>query len=692
MADTLSTTTSYKLLGGVNQKASKYEMSTAQFLDLRNVDFDVPNALQKRPGSTYAIGSGNGTTGPISSLFEFVKLTGESYMIAGSDTAMFYIAGTGLTLLSAGWNNGQPTDMLTFANKLWMANGQSWATWDGSNINPVGLRTSPIGYTIGSNRYTILNYFMAGGAGAASSYGLVGGATHLYGGVSWIARGVYVAYSYLRNDGYFGPVDFLLNARNIVRGTAQSNGAEFFAAGVTLSTYLDGFTSLGGGITAIALWVAVDTVSVGSSITPLPNGSQVQAGTMGYLEVAGAFPSLMSLTLLPSADLTRFTLFTLIPTNKLFAADPTAGSTLATWGTTFIFASYGLFDHAAGLGFSWSGMTSDFFATFTPKYQEISKNAMFASGFSTSPSVVSVSNIGEPEVFFPENSFEVRTDDGDRILGQKAFNNHVVIAKEHSFAKLIGDNPDNYELIELSADFGCLSNNTILTKEQTLFWLDKKGILEYTGANWKIVSDPVEGIFRRINVSAAKEKAVGVHHMYRNQLWWGIPIDGSSINNITVVYDYLIGAWTFFDGFNPASFVYAKSGLSKPTAWRGDYSGLVHYTGESFFADSGRGITCLGFTRYENVGGENQTTLWRRLFLDVATASGATGLIQGQVYTNYDNSTVQATFAMYQDQFQSRAEMGIMGKAVAAQFSHSSASLPLLINGYAWASRGLRNV
>ncbi len=709
MADTLVTSNTYKMLGGVNQKASKYEMSTAQFLDLRNMDFDVPNALQKRPGSTFAIGFDHGTSGPITSLFEFSKLTGQSYIVAGSDTAMFYVNGTAFSLISAGWNNGQPTDMLTFVNKLWMCNGQKWATWDGSTYLPNGLplspNTTPVAGGFGDTSPLVTYAQVQNIVGANVSYMLVGGATHIFRGVSWIARGVYVAYSYIRNDGYYGPADFLISARNIITGQPVTNSSEFFS-GSTFTTLLDGFTAPASrGISALALWVAVDTVSIGSTQVLLPPGSlnvagggYVRGGALGFVDDSQGTSArhVMSATLLPGADLTKFHLFTTIPIASLIQVDINAGGTSFApnplWGTTFIVPNFSDIDNVAGPGFAFSGMVGDFFASFIPKYQEVNQNTMFASGFSGSPSIVKFSEVGEPEVYMPQNTFEVRTNDGDRIYGQKAFNNQVIICKEHSFSKIVGDNADNFQLIELSTDFGCLSNNTMLTKDQTLFWLDRKGILEYTGANWRIMSDPVEQIFRRMNVSAAKEKAVGVHHMYRNQLWWGIPIDGATQNNMTVVYDYLVNGWTFFDGFNPASFAYNKGYLSKQTAWRGDYSGLIHYFSESLFSDSGQGITCLGFTRYENVGGENQTTLWRRFFLDVATVTGNTGVINGQVFSNYDNSTVMATFAMYQNQFQSRAEMGIMGKAVAAQFSHSSASLPLLINGYSWGSRGLRNV
>ena len=306
------------------------------------------------------------------------------------------------------------------------------------------------------------------------------------------------------------------------------------------------------------------------------------------------------------------------------------------------------------------------------------------------------SNLAEPEFFDPENSDEVRTNDGDRIIAIKSFNNQLIVCKRNSFHKYLGSMTANdissLSLVEVSLDYGCLSNKTIIAVKQKLYWLDKKGIIYYDGATFDIISTPVEQIFRRMNIAAAIEKAVGVHHIYRNQIWFSFPIDGSTKNNVTVVYDYLVNGWTFFDGFSPSSFGFIKQGLSKETVWRGDYSGLIHYFGESFFSDSSQGITCLALTRFENIGGENQTTLWRRLFLDVSPVIGLTGTISGQVFTNYNTTSVQATFSFYQNQFQTRAEMGVQGKAIAAQISFFSASLPLLINGYSWANRGLRNV
>ena len=73
-------------------------------------------------------------------------------------------------------------------------------------------------------------------------------------------------------------------------------------------------------------------------------------------------------------------------------------------------------------------------------------------------------------------------------------------------------------------------------------------------------------------------------------------------------------------------------------------------------------------------------------------SSGVTGTIPVKVFSDYDSATVKATFAIYQSVFQSRADFGVQAKSVTAEFGHFSASLPLVINGFSWTKRFLRNV
>lgn len=704
----LKTSPYYNNLGGVNKKVSEYELTKTEFLNLRNVDFDVPNALQKRPGLTQMVSPN--TSGPITGLFEFVKLNGSSWIVAGSNTALFYLASGAYTLLDPGWNNGQPQDMLTFVNKLWIADGGRYKSWDGGEtfgLLPAGApcAKTQLSSSVGAP-FASIN---------GSTWMLVAGATMLIktGGVTFRAQGVFVAYSYVREDGYAGPADFL-SARNLITTDTVGNGDEWFdeAGGPNLGNrILRGFTiPTGAGISSLSIWLAVDVVTqvsnrdynIAPAGTPGATLNGIQAGALGWRQIVGSGFNYMSVTMKPNADLSRFHLFTTISGGALFSQFAWFSLYGSTVGFALTMAPVGANGGGLTLGFwadasagsltPFSAMPFCWFDSNTPKYIDINQNVMFTSGFSNTPSVMWFSDIGQPESIQPEYNFEIRTNDGDRIIAHRGYNGNIIVFKTGSFHKVIGSTPDDFQLVELSLEFGAVSNNAIVEYNEKLLFLDKKGIVRFDGASWQIISDDIDEIFRVMNLDVAYEKAVGIHNLYRNQVWFGIPVDGATQNNLTVVWDYLIDAWTFFDGFNPASFAFIKSTFNKPTVWHGNYSGMIFRHNESFLSDNGAGISCVVLSRFDKFVGENCTSVWRRLFLDVSPVTGITGVINGRVFSDYNKTSVQATFTMYQSAFQSRAEMGVVGKAMAFEASHNSVSLPFLMNGYTWAKRFLRDV
>lgn len=662
MADQLPATKYYRNLGGVNLKASLYEMSPFQFLNIRNMDFDVPGALQQRPGSTF--GATNTLSGPVIALAEFEKLNGSSWVIAHDSTALWFRnANTGFTpLATSGWSLSQPADMQVFNNKLFAMNGNTAISWDGSTVYPLGLPCPKGGVTYlgpqpaaaGVTVWTLWGDITLAPYAAAFT---------TFPGI--LSSEVFLAYSYIRGDGYYGPCDFSVFGTDIVGQSLAyglSNGNN--VGGLVVS----GFTAPGGlGVTAIAVWLGVFPYTSGSWDALGITTSRVAAQQLGT-------PFKLS-----NPNLSQFYLYTLLATS-------TQTMTIDFGGKSYSGANFHNQPQFSGMPFCW-------FNTNTPKYMEIgqARQAVF-SGFSNAPSRVWITDTDNPEIIAsPEDNFDVLTDNGDVIRGIKQFNNQTILLKERSFHALIGNSFDNFQVVPISTEYGCLSNKSIVEYKQYLLWLDRQGVIEFNGTSFDIISTAVEPIFRRMNVSAARDKACAVHYKSRNQIWFGIPIDGSSVNNITVVFDYFIKAWTFFDGFGQASLAQLKGQLDNETAWRGDYSGHVHYYGPSFYTDSGTQFTCLALTRFEALN-ENQTNLWRRFFLDVSPVSGLTGNIGVKCFSNYDTSTVQFTASIVQNVYQSRAEMGVEAKSIAVEFAARSASMPLLVNGYAFAARGLRNV
>lgn len=611
----------YSLFGGVNQKTSQYNKTDAQVDDLRNMDFNIPNALSKRPGSTQMVTTG--TSGLINSIYEFEKLSGASYLVASSNTALFYLNSGAWTEISSGYTNDQAFDFQTFTDKLYMANGQTYMYWTGESLFALQLQSA-----IGVSRGNV---------------GLATGWTLPFWGLAQQVFTVDFAVSVLDIHGRLSPI-------------VESLGTASIGYNATLVAISSGLSYF---------------------VNPLPSGAtKLAVYAYAYEQESGGYnPAGVKFGEVVPISAYRFLTFASLTTNLVNFCSGAMDFT-------------DIYENNAG----FTGPPFSFGSTYIPKFIDINQNRMIMSGFSNAPSVSFFSEIAKPSFIYPENFFEIRTDDGDVITGQKSFNDEVIYFKLNSFHKLIGDNPDNYVLKEITTEYGCISDKAIAEYDEKLQFLDKKGIVEYNGANWGIISTPIEPIIRRMNLSAARDKAIAIHNQYRNQIWYGIPIDDSTENNITLVYDYLLNAWTFFEGFNPASFGLIKQSLDHEHLWFGDYSGLVHYSSPSFYGDNGAAISTLIETKFDAPDGNDVENMYRRLFLDVNTVSGITGVIDVDIYSNYNKSTVQHTFSIYQNQFQTREDFGVGSRSIAFKISHASASLPLTVYGYTVHRRFLRNV
>ncbi len=331
------------------------------------------------------------------------------------------------------------------------------------------------------------------------------------------------------------------------------------------------------------------------------------------------------------------------------------------------------------------------FATFIPRFCAIFNNQMIWAGYSAIPSTFMLSDIGEPEGILPElANFEVRTNDGDKITAIAPYGGGAIIFKERSFHRLGGDNPQNLTLTEVTDQYGCLSNRAVVQYKDVIWFLDRKGICQFNGAHVDVVSDKIEPYFTRMNVDAAKDNATAVHDRLKNQLKFSIPIDGSSVNNITLVFDYISEGWTTETGPTPAVAVMAKREMSAPTVFFGGYTGTISLFGASYLSDSGRGITHLIRTRWLADLGNSITKEFRRLYSDL-TPVGASSAVNVNLYQDYGSSIV-INRTIYQSPFQTRIDFGIMGKAMSVEYSHGATMETFQLNGYSFDYRMQRRV
>jgi len=696
----------YTLLGGMNNKASPYNNSPAEFRELTNLQFSEPGALDKRQGTTlYAQGS----TTKILGLYEFDRLDGSSYLLFNDSLGVYKTSLAGTTLIggysvSPIFGNSLITNTLgittsgNIAGKADVTVLNNWGFLSLSNDENDNLNNT---FNLRKTNGSTLFYFglprppflgiSFTGTTPTSVFGFVGNAGGTFAGAS-LSTGLYkVGYSYINNRGFIGPLvynRFITSSALILTGKYVDNYIDNVANNYCM--VLGGFASP----SKIETLTQVD--------------SPVLPSNYNYYGISAiaVFCSLVNqttpfyLTTIP-IDTATFIIKTLAGISEIEAND---------YGQVLVSVNNNRPAYVdANLVYSpkWSEIYSNrlflanlgsFNGKLIPQFWDSNANIPVDASAtvkvftdSEAKSSLVYSELGEPEAIDFSNNIEVRTNDGDEITGLKSYSNALVITKNRSIHQLNGQDPDNFVLSQVTDQYGCVNNRAMIIFNDILWMLDRKGIIQYNGSNVSIVSIKMDSVFNRMNYRYAQKEACAIYHKELNQVWFCFPVDSSEKNNMIVVYDFVSNAWTKFEGVEPSVVTMAQGSLSKPQAFFGGYSGGIYYFGESFMNDYGKnGITCLFQTPYYSPTGHSTERQFRKYFLDVDPVVGASVPIQMQFLKNY-SETIGFTVSIYQRAFQTNVNFGIPAKSLSALGLHYSATLPLKINGYTFESRYQRS-
>lgn len=653
----------YMQYGGINTKASEYITGLHECLDLQNFDFTTPGAWTQRWGSTQYMGKT--LSGRILGLYEYEKLSGWSIITTYQTSNLWYLAGTSLYAFNiqgvftygitnfggvtftvvTGSTPAAPNydanlfSYQTFLDTLFMCNGSSgsflkyspFATGasfsDPSNAQSPVLFSLPPGVTDG----------MIGVSNFASTAGVTG---FFQVGYGWLDR--------------FG---FRSSPASLNGGVSLSGSTAGFNLYVNASLIPWSY-----GVTAISVYLS------------RANGSQLflysDFSIHGFVIPAG---------IADQYYFSNYATMISIPIN----------------GTT------------ANINNLSTPAQFPLYMTLAPKFIEIYNNQLFCAGFTsyttgstgTAPFLPTVnyqsrvlwSDVGAPQFIDPTYFAEVRTNDGDRISGLKSFQSNLLIFKTRSFHELYATSATDVAIRQISDQYGSLSNKAIVTFNQQCLFLDRKGIIKWDGANISVASNKIEPLFKRMNIVAAQDNAVGIHFKQRNEAWFAIPVDGATLNNIVAVYDYFADAWTTFSGFVPSVLSTMKGSLTDYTTFYGSYSGAIYNFGQSLFSDSGQAITLMAKTMFYRDLGNSVTKEWRRLFVDSTILSAASTLTINMIPDH--GTSIYLTRYMGMGAYQNRIDFGIPAKSMQFQFIYANATLtPFRMYGHTPESRYERSV
>lgn len=711
---------SYHQFGGLNTKFSPYILTPIEFLGLTNYDFQTPGSLSQRWGSTQYIGQT--FAGPISALYEFARLDGSSTVIVGttgavwhgftqgqlqgisfSQSATYFIGTTGslptaqfqdfihLFLFPPGINNISSVGPLGVPyNGIWSSRFENQTAGETIIISGQSQKDNKLSFAV-------LNNYLFGADG--NKFFKFDGTTTSFVtppppipleifGASWTSAslpagsiffpvgdtlGVYSFYaSYINDRGFEGNI-WPINTVKTSYGNAVSLGAsqaiitqaiaipnEFNIQSINLYSYFSSGTSL---------------ISVGSTTN----------WNLPYTFLANY--SISSVTIGSTFGIT----YAFIPIGTTVGnfANLRANNGALPSPITNQYQPIGFTLNIGATGVLLNYLTGWQITSLIPRFLEVYSNRLFLAGFSAFPNNVKFSDSEEPEGFEPAFDFEVRTNDGDNITAVRSYTTRFYIFKKNSFHVLTGDSPNNFFLQQISDQHGCLNNRCTIIFNDILLFLDRKGVVQFNGSKPDYISTKVQPYFDRMNFNAALDTAIMSHDKIRNQIMVAIPIDGSSTNNLTLVFDYIMNAWTTYAGFNASAFANIQGNQITRYPFYGDYNGRVNIQGPSLVTDNGRGLTLYFKTRFLHEMGDSVQKQFRRVYIN-ANPPSATLAMPINFYQDYGSSLVYGT-TFYLGTFQNRLEFGISAKSLAFELYTSGVTF-MKIHGFTVEERLQRRV
>ncbi|MGL4774530.1 MAG: hypothetical protein ACRC2K_13295 [Clostridium sp.] len=193
--------------------------------------------------------------------------------------------------------------------------------------------------------------------------------------------------------------------------------------------------------------------------------------------------------------------------------------------------------------------TEDLVTTYAPKgdYMELHYDRLWIAGDTVNPDRVYFSTAGvngadledwtaptdEAEANMHGGFIDVRSYDGGKIIGLKVIFNSVVVFKNKTAYKIFGNNPANYQLVQLFSSNGAIADKSICVGVNGAFFLNSDGIYFYDGTNTTLISQKINSLFKSMNSQYANN---AVATFVDGKYYLAIPVN-STENNTLIEYD-----------------------------------------------------------------------------------------------------------------------------------------------------------
>lgn len=126
--------------------------------------------------------------------------------------------------------------------------------------------------------------------------------------------------------------------------------------------------------------------------------------------------------------------------------------------------------------------------------------------------------------------------DGTAII---CYNDVIICWSENTMHLLYGNDPYDYSFTT-PLQYGCVANRSVINHNGVIYFLDRSGLMAFSGGMPQRISDKVKTYIDGINKSYRSLCAAGKHGKY---IYLSIPYGSSTVNNLTLEYDTELDLW-----------------------------------------------------------------------------------------------------------------------------------------------------
>lgn len=227
--------------------------------------------------------------------------------------------------------------------------------------------------------------------------------------------------------------------------------------------------------------------------------------------------------------------------------------------------------------------------------------------FVATPTAVYYSSLDKPESFDPDNVLPISPEDGQQIRSIYSAFEVLLIFKDKSVYALFGTDPNSWQVRLVLADIGCVSNNTLIAAEGSLYWLAESGLMRMSalGEVAPIGATYLGRTFTGAILNLGSYNlATATADPTRYRILLAVPEAGLTRNTRIVAFNYRVGRFES-DKWDPMdaadlSTVYDSDG--NPQVMLGGYAGQIFQASDTSYIDGVYTGTTSGTVTSRNVG------------------------------------------------------------------------------------------